>query len=240
MSATMMTPIFAQLAQGLSLEYGLDKDAILALCQNVLKSCTVKVSSVDESPAPAEACDVHKCCWVMKRSDNPGTCPRNAVSGDYCKQHALLVEKAKSKPEQPPKVQCTYIYIGGSHPGKQCTNNSSKSTLPIHVVACSTHEKSLYQRALKAQEAEAKLSGAEPKSDETKSDDDTPVVVEKAKAPVVESESDDDTPVVEKAKAPVVESESDDDTPVVEKAKAPAKSKAKAPAKSKAKAQKKK
>jgi len=158
MTTTMLTPIFAQLAHGLSAEYGIDEAAILALCQDMMKECTVKVSNDDETPAEAPKVAGQKCSWVMKRGKHDGDrCGRNAVGGEHCKQHALLAEKEKNKPQPEQKPKCTYIFTRGEHPNTQCTNNASaKCTLPIHVVACSSHEKALYQKAVKDQEAAEK------------------------------------------------------------------------------------
>ena len=160
MTTAMLTPIFAQLAQGLSAEYGIDEAAILSLCQDMMKACTVKVSNDDETPAEAPKAAGQKCSWVMKRGKHDGDrCDRNAVGGEHCKQHALLAEKEKNKPAPEKKPKCTYIFTRGDNINKQCTNNAAaKCTLPIHVVACSSHEKALYQKAYQSQKAAEKAA----------------------------------------------------------------------------------
>jgi hypothetical protein len=198
MTTAMLTPIFAQLAHGLSAEYGLDEAAILALCQDVMKSCVVKVSNVDETPAEAPKVTTQKCSWVMKRGGHEGeSCQRNSVDGQqHCKQHSLLAEKEKTKPQPEIKPKCTYMFTRGDNAGKQCTSNAVKCTMPIHVVACSSHEKSLYQKALKDQEAVAKSTETVPEEQVAQPQ----VVAEPKIAPITEEPVQDPKPVAEEKK----------------------------------------
>jgi len=200
MTTAMLTPIFAQLAHGLSAEYGLDEAAILTLCQDVMKSCVVKVSNVDETPAEAPKVTTQKCSWVMKRGGHEGeSCQRNAVDGhQHCKQHSLLAEKEKTKPQPEIKPKCTYVFTRGDNAGKQCTSNAVKCTMLIHVVACSSHEKSLYQKALKDQEALAKSAETVPEEHVAQQQVVTETKI--APAPITEEPVKDPKPVAEEKK----------------------------------------
>jgi hypothetical protein len=129
MSTNVFSQIFAHIASGISETYNLDQKAVLELVETVLKSTVVNVKTGEE--AVIEKPQAVKCSWILKKGNAGSSCMRNAQDGEYCKQHAILHEKEKTRVVVERK-QCEHL----NKDNIQC-----KSKANTDSTLCSTHSK---------------------------------------------------------------------------------------------------